>query len=154
MLACQNIKLLGRVVSMNVISKYLQNPKSAELMLVTAMLLNENELLNLNYLEKIYLRVKTQKLLCRKMVNPTKEQLEDLNEFRRDIKELHAFHSMHADILLSLLTGLINIELGQPNPDANSVTAPLFQICQHDKVLWLQYTSYCIDEYITKVEEI
>jgi len=88
------------------------------------------------------------------MINPNKEQLDDLCDFLRDIKALHTFHSMHADILLNLLTGLINIELGQPNPDANSVTGPLFHICQHDKVLCLQYTSYCIDEYITKVGEI
>lgn len=73
MLACQNIKYLGRVVSMNVISKQLQNPKATELILVTGMLLNESELLNLNYLEAIQKRVKEQKLLCRKMVNPNKE---------------------------------------------------------------------------------
>lgn len=61
---------------------------------------------------------------------------------------------MHADIFLKLLTGLINIELGAANPTDNSVTAPLFDVCSRDKALWLQYTSYCIDEYITKVAEI
>ena len=73
LLACHNIKYLGRVVSMNVISRQLQDPKATELILVTGMLLNESELLNLNYLEAIQKRVKEQKLLCRKMVNPNKE---------------------------------------------------------------------------------
>jgi hypothetical protein len=35
----------------------------------------------------------------------------------------------------------------------DSPAAPLYEACSKDKALWLHYTSYAIDEYITQVEE-
>jgi hypothetical protein len=54
MLAFQNIKHLGRVVSMQSIKRLHENPKATELVLITALQLNDFELINVNQIEHIY----------------------------------------------------------------------------------------------------
>lgn len=48
MLAFENIKYLGRVVSMKSIKRLYENPKATELVLTTALQLNDSELTNVN----------------------------------------------------------------------------------------------------------
>ena len=93
MLALTNIKYLGRVVSMKAISYLCQMPESTELILSTALQLNDTELLSSNHLENIYSRVKAQRSIFSKLKKPIKEQLDDFIKFRQDTKELHKFHS-------------------------------------------------------------
>lgn len=154
MLAFQNIKYLGRVISMKAISRLTEEPESTELILSTALQLNDMELLTLNQLDNVYGRIKAQRATFSNLKKPNKEQLVELIQYRKDIKELHKFHSAQADILLKLLTGLIETEL---SPGTTSTTAglfaPLFEACRKDKAFWLQLLGYAIDEYITQVEE-
>jgi hypothetical protein len=84
---------------------------------------------------------------------PNKEQLAGLIQHRKDMRELHTFHSTQSSIILRFLTGLIDLELGVGSGSSDSVYAPLYATCKKDKNFWLQLMSYAIDEYIKVVEE-
>jgi len=71
LLAFQNMVYLGRVISMDVIRQLAEDVKSIELIIVTALSLNDQELLNINQLLNVHKRIKAQEGSIGKIKKPS-----------------------------------------------------------------------------------